>query len=642
MAWFIRPSRAHRARLNLETLEVRLNPSWSSAPALVSIPSAPVALTLNNQQVVARNAAVTAGEVDYYSFTPAWSASYTLQASKNASRIDTIMGLYDATGSRVAWNDDISDANTNSQVSANLVAGQKYFLAVTNYTGTANGNYNLGVKATLTDDAKENNDSLTTATNLGSLNAATTVSSLVMADTADYYKFTTSTAGGTAEIQFKNAQGDLDLAILDTAGKVLASSAGSSDGEKVSMAGLAAGSYTLKVSGKSGAYNPAYSLVVTPGSSTTPVNPPPASKSDWTIAVYMTATDLASYGAADVNELEAAVAGLPGTVKISLFYDQWSSQKYATGGGTQAAWGDSGRAIVTADTNMNSIKTTFERLGEKNTGDPATLTSFLSWTVTAAPANRYGLVMWNHGSGLDGSNYDDESNDNLKTTEIISGVKNSGIKLDMLCFDACLMGMTEIAYALRDITPVLVASQELEAGTGQDYTTTFASLKTNPAQVDGLTLGKGMVDSWSRQYVGTGVPEDTLSVIQTDRLPGLVAALNTFSTVIATSDMAAFRSVANSVSTYGDGSFPAYRDLGQLMRGLSTSTGVSSNLRSAAASVATALDAAVFARTADSRGSSGLSIYTPLSTAQTDSAFADYAGYISVTNWTRVLSLLGV
>ena len=78
------------------------------------------------------------------------------------------------------------------------------------------------------------------------------------------------------------------------------------------------------------------------------------------------------------------------------------------------------------------------------------------------------------------------------------------------------------------------------------------------------------------------------------------------------------------------------------MRGLSTSTGVASNLRSAAASVATSLDAAVFARTADSRGSSGLSIYTPLSTAQTDSAFADYAGYISVTNWTRVLSLLGV
>jgi hypothetical protein len=58
--------------------------------------------------------------------------------------------------------------------------------------------------------------------------------------------------------------------------------------------------------------------------------------------------------------------------------------------------------------------------------------------------------------------------------------------------------------------------------------------------------------------------------------------------------------------------------------------------------VVTALDAAVFARTADTRASSGLSIYTPLSAAQIDSAFADYAGYISVTNWTRVLSLLGV
>jgi hypothetical protein len=609
---------------------------------LISVPSAPVALTLNNQQVVSGSAAVTAGEVDYYSFTPAWSANYTLQASKNASQIDTILGLYNASGSRVAWNDDISNSNTNSQVAASLVAGQKYFLAITNYTGTSNGNYTLGVKAALTDDAKENNDTLANATNLGSLATATTVSSLVMADTADYYKFTTATAGGTAEIQFKNAQGDLDLALLDTTGKVLVSSNGTTDGEKVSIGGLTAGTYILKVAGKSGAYNPAYSLVVTPAASTTPVKPPPSSKSDWTIAIYMTATDLASYGAADVNELEAAVAGLPGSVKITLLYDQWSSQKYATGGGTQAAWGDTGRAIVTADTNINSIKTTFERLGEKNTGDPVNLTSFLSWTMTAAPANHYGLVLWNHGAGLDGSNYDDESNDNLKTSEIVSGVKNSGIKLDLLSFDACLMGMTEVAYALKDITPVLVASQELEAGTGQDYTTTFAVLKTNPALVDGLVLGKGMVDSWTRQYVGTGVLEDTLSVIQTDRLPGLVAALNTFSSVITTADIAAFRSVANSVTTYGDGSFPAYRDLGQLMGGLSTSSVVSANLRSAAASVVTALDAAVFARTADTRGSSGLSIYTPLSAAQTDSAFADYAGYISVTNWTRVLSLLGV
>ena len=642
MAWFSRSSRPNPTRLNLESLEVRLNPSWTSAPALISVPSAPVALTLNNQQVVSGSAAVTAGEVDYYSFTPAWSANYTLQASKNASQIDTILGLYNASGSQVAWNDDISNSNTNSQVSASLVAGQKYFLAITNYTGTSNGKYTLGVKAALTDDAKENNDTLAKATNLGSLATATTVSSLVMADTADFYKFTTTTAGGTAEIQFKNAQGDIDLALLDTTGKVLVSSNGTTDGEKVTMGSLAAGTYILKVAGKSGAYNPAYSLVVTPAASTTPVNPPPSSKSDWTIAIYMTATDLASYGAADVNELEAAVAGLPGSVKITLLYDQWSSQKYATGGGTQAAWGDTGRAIVTADTNVNSIKTTFERLGEKNTGDPVNLTSFLSWTMTAAPANHYGLVLWNHGAGLDGSNYDDESNDNLKTSEIVSGVKNSGIKLDLLSFDACLMGMTELAYALKDITPVLVASQELEAGTGQDYTTTFAALKTNPALVDGLALGKGMVDSWTRQYVGTGVLEDTLSVIQTDRLPGLVAALNTFSSVITTADIAAFRSVANSVATYGDGSFPAYRDLGQLMGGLSSSSGVSANLRSAAASVVTALDAAVFARTADTRASSGLSIYTPLSAAQIDSAFADYAGYISVTNWTRVLSLLGV
>lgn len=648
MARFARfSSRPGRARLQLECLESRLNPSWTTAPLSIALPSA-TALTLGNQQSLSSSASISSTEIDYYSFTPAWSSPYTFTASRNGSQVDTVIGVYSSSGSRLAWNDDISNANTNSQVGVNLVAGQKYYLGVTNYTGTSGGNYTFGVKATLADDVRENNDTLATASNLGSLASTTTLSGLVMADGADFYRFTTSTPGGAVQIQFKNAQGDLDLSVLDSAGKVLMSSATTADGEKLNLTGLVAGTYVVRVTGKSGAYNPVYSLTLTPAASPPPVTlpppttpPPSAGKSDWTIAVYMTASDLASYGAADVNEMEAALAGLPGSVKITLLYDQWNSQKFATGGGSQAAWGDTGRAVLTPDTNLNVIKTQFEKLGEKNTGDPVTLTNFLTWTTTVAPANRYGLVMWNHGSGLDGSNYDDESNDNLQTQEIITGVKNSGIKLDLLCFDACLMGMTEVAWSLKDITPVLVVSQELVAGTGQDYTTTFAALKTNPGQVDGFGLGKGMVASWTKQYVGKGTNEDTLSVLRTDQLGKLISALASFSSTITTSDLTAFRSVASKTTSYGDGDFPAYRDLGQLMRGLSTATGVSTGLRSAASAVVSALDAAVYARTADGRGSSGLSIYAPLSSSERDVAFADYSTYLGTSNWNRVLGLLG-
>jgi len=635
--------RTNHRTLNLETLETRLNPSWTIPPKLIAIPAA-TDIALNSQQTVNTTASITKTEIDYYSFTPTWSATYKFQASRNASSIDTVMALYTSSGSRVAYNDDISSSNSDSLISTNLVAGQKYFIGVTNYTGEANGNYSLDVTGLLTDDTRENNDTLATSYNLGTVSTATNFTKLVMADSADYFKFTTTTAttGGLIKIDFKNTQGNLDLSLLDSTGKVLQSSLSTTaDSESVNLGSLPAGTYTILVAGKGGAYNPDYTLTLNPGAGSTPPSPPPAStKNDWTIAVYMTATDLATFAAEDVNEMEIALASLPKTVKITLLYDQWSSQKIATGGGTQAAWGDTGRAVLSADTNASSIKTTFEKLGEKNTGDPAVLTDFLSWTVTAAPANHYALLLWNHGSGLDGSNYDDESNDHLKISEIVAGVKNSGISLDLISFDACLMGMVENAYSLKDTAKVIAASQELEEGTGNDYTTVFNTLKVNPNLVDALSLGKGMVDSYAKQYVGTGTFCDTYSVIDTRALTPLAASLAAFSSTITTADIANFRNIVGKTTTYGDGEFDAYHDLGQVMRAMSANT--NGALKAASDAVIKALDAAVFARTPDSRGSFGLSIYIPLLASEKDAAFADHSGYALATGWASLLGKLGI
>lgn len=40
-------------------------------------------------------------------------------------------------------------------------------------------------------------------------------------------------------------------------------------------------------------------------------------------------------------------------------------------------------------------------LGETNTGDPAVLIDFATWAITNYPAQRYLLIIWNHGSGWD-------------------------------------------------------------------------------------------------------------------------------------------------------------------------------------------------------------------------------------------------
>lgn len=127
--------------------------------------------------------------------------------------------------------------------------------------------------AVLADDAYENNDTAATAFNLGLVAAPRTISGLVMADSADWYKFTTNkvgTADDKISINFLHSQGDLDLTLHSAAGAQLRISNTVSNTETVSLKGLAAGTYLIRAYGFSGKTNPAYSISVnvTPGTST--------------------------------------------------------------------------------------------------------------------------------------------------------------------------------------------------------------------------------------------------------------------------------------------------------------------------------------------------------------------------------------
>ena len=110
------------------------------------------------------------------------------------------------------------------------------------------------------------------ANNLGTITAARTISSLVMADSADWFRFTTSATGtssSTVSLSFLNSQGNLQLALYNASGVQLALSSGTGNSESVSLNGLAAGTYYVDVFGASGATNPNYSLTINPPTTTT-------------------------------------------------------------------------------------------------------------------------------------------------------------------------------------------------------------------------------------------------------------------------------------------------------------------------------------------------------------------------------------
>ena len=130
-------------------------------------------------------------------------------------------------------------------------------------------------------------------------------------------------------------------------------------------------------------------------------------------------------------------------------------------------------------------------LDEQDMDDPQVLHGFLEWGMSEYKADKYGLILWDHGAGWKGFggdlNNNNQNNDgiNLQNLEIRQAIKdvlenNQISKFDFLSFDACLMGGVEQLVDMRDICRLYIANPETDYGHGWDYTNSLAYLRMNP------------------------------------------------------------------------------------------------------------------------------------------------------------------
>ena len=125
--------------------------------------------------------------------------------------------------------------------------------------------------------------------------------------------------------------------------------------------------------------------------------------------------------------------------------------------------------------------------------DPATcmtekesLTDFIRWTKKNYPADRYMLVLWDHGGGLtygygqDQLNRREDNGRAMPTSEIAEAVKEGGVQFDLIGFDTCLMQDIDLANSLEPYADYFLASEETESGLGWNYTLGFSELAKNP------------------------------------------------------------------------------------------------------------------------------------------------------------------
>jgi len=122
-----------------------------------------------------------------------------------------------------------------------------------------------------------------------------------------------------------------------------------------------------------------------------------------------------------------------------------------------------------------------EKNSRSDMTDGETLTDFINFCADEYPANRYMLILWDHGAGaVDGWGYDEyNSYDALTIDELGEALYDSGIKFDFVGFDACLMSTMEVACVLYDFADYMIASEDYESGYGWEYQYWLDALSKN-------------------------------------------------------------------------------------------------------------------------------------------------------------------
>ena len=105
-------------------------------------------------------------------------------------------------------------------------------------------------------------------------------------------------------------------------------------------------------------------------------------------------------------------------------------------------------------------------LYELNTGSGRNLADFVTWGHDNYPARYYYLSIVDHGRGTTGLAWDDSSGgDYLAPAEVRNALESAtgpgDWRIDVVQYDACLMGMVEHAYELRNVADYWVAFENL-------------------------------------------------------------------------------------------------------------------------------------------------------------------------------------
>ena len=158
---------------------------------------------------------------------------------------------------------------------------------------------------------------------------------------------------------------------------------------------------------------------------------------------------------------------------------------------------------------------------------PDTLKAFIDYGAANFPAEKYDLILINHGGGpaygwgVDEVFAREDGALLMSLPEICGALKDSSVeRFDFISFYACLMGSVEDAVMLSPYADTLLLSEENLPGPGVEYRGMLEMLREDP-RADGFLLGRRIVDDTIASFSTDDLIENltaTYSAIHTKNL----------------------------------------------------------------------------------------------------------------------------
>ena len=272
----------------------------------------------------------------------------------------------------------------------------------------------------------------------------------------------------------------------------------------------------------------------------------------WTIFLYVCGADLeseSSEATTDIAEI-LSVGNQPDDINIVL----------QTGGAKRWQDYNISSSVLSRYHVEDQSLVLDETLSNASMGKQSTLEAYLNWGLDKYPAEKTGVIFWNHGGALGGCCYDENYNDDsLLNSEVSSAFKNvfqnNGIsQLEFVGYDCCLMQVQDIAQFNSKYFKYMIGSEEAESGYGWDYDNWVDDLY---AYKDTPTVLKAVCDSFIASTGGTSSRnnDQTLSYLDLSKMNDYYTKFEALAASIKTtakSNYSSFKTLLRSVKDYGD------------------------------------------------------------------------------------------